>query len=58
VIEYHKERKPKDPTVRDKFNAYRFADHKEKVIDLLRRVCTVSAETMNIINAMTEVKQL
>ncbi|MDO9230631.1 MAG: type ISP restriction/modification enzyme [Syntrophales bacterium] len=52
VIEYHKERKPKDPTIREKFNAYRFADHKEKVIDLLQRVCTVSVETMNIIRAM------
>jgi predicted helicase len=50
VIEYHKERKPKDPTIRAKFDAYRFADHKEKVIDLLQRVCTVSIETMKIIN--------
>jgi predicted helicase len=50
VIEYHKERKLKDPTVRAKFDAYRFADHKEKVIDLLQRVCTVSMETMKIIN--------
>jgi len=52
VLEYHKERKPKDPTVREKFDAYRFADHKEKVIDLLQRVCTVSVETMNIVKAM------
>ena len=35
-----------------KFNTYRFADYKEHVIDLLRRVCTVSAETMNIIEQM------
>ena len=53
VLEYHKERKPKDPTIREKFDTYRFADHKEKVIDLLQRVCTVSVETMNIIHAMT-----
>ena len=52
VLEYHKERKPKDPTIREKFDAYRFADYKEQVIDLLRRVCTVSVETMNIIEAM------
>lgn len=36
----------------EKFNTYRFADHKEKVIDLLTRVCTVSVETMKIISAM------
>ncbi len=53
VLEYHKERKPKDPTIREKFDTYRFADHKEKVIDLLQRVCTVSVETMNIIHAMS-----
>ena len=52
VLEYHKERKPKDPTIREKFDVYRFADFKEQVIDLLRRVCTVSVETMNIIKEM------
>jgi predicted helicase len=30
----------------------RFADHKEKVIDLLRRVTRVSVETMEIVEAM------
>ena len=53
VLEYHKERKPKDPTIRDKFNTYRFSDYKEKVIELLRRVCTVSVETVNVIGEMT-----
>jgi predicted helicase len=52
VLEYHKERKPKDSTIREKFDTYRFADHKEKVIDLLQRVCTVSMETMKIINTI------
>ena len=33
--------KPNDPTNAAKFNTCRFADHKEKVIDLLRRVTTV-----------------
>jgi len=53
VLEYHKERKPKDPTIREKFDTYRFSDHKEKVIDLLMRVCTVSVETVNVIGEMT-----
>ena len=35
-----------------KFDTYRFADHKERVIDLLRRVCTVSVKTMNIVDDM------
>ena len=36
----------------EKFNTYRFADHKEKVIDLLQRVTRVSIETMKIVEAM------
>ena len=31
VLDQYKEKMPKDPTVRGKFNTYRFADHKEKV---------------------------
>ena len=31
---------------------YRFKDHKGKVIDLLMRVTTVSAETVRIVAAM------
>ena len=52
VLDQYKERKPRDPTIREKFNTYRFSDHKEKVIDLLRRVCTVSVETMEIVDRM------
>ena len=51
VLDQWKEHKISDPTVAEKFNTYRFADHKEKVIDLLLRVCTVSAKTMKIIRA-------
>lgn len=30
VLDQHKEKKIRDPTVREKFNTYRFADHKER----------------------------
>lgn len=49
VLDQHKERKPKDPTIREKFDTYRFADHKERVIDLLARVTRVSVETMRLV---------
>lgn len=42
VLDQYKEKTPKDPTIREKFNTYRFADHKEQVIDLLKRVTTES----------------
>ncbi|MEA5617639.1 type ISP restriction/modification enzyme [Cronbergia sp. UHCC 0137] len=52
ILDQYKEKKPKDPTIAEKFNNYRFADYKEQVIDLLMRVCTVSVETMEIIEQM------
>ena len=53
VLDQHKEKKPKDPTIREKFSTWRFVDHKQKVIDLLMRVTTVSVETARIVTAMT-----
>ena len=52
VLDQYKERKPRDPTIRDQFNTYRFADYKERVIDLLGRVCAVSTFTTNIVNEL------
>ncbi|MES2687944.1 MAG: type ISP restriction/modification enzyme [Pseudomonadota bacterium] len=52
VLDQYKEKKPRDPTIREKFDTYRFADYKEKVIDLLARVTTVSLETMRVVDAM------
>ena len=52
VLYQYKERKPRDPTIRDRFNTYRFIDYKEHVIELLQKVCTVSIETMKIIAEM------
>ena len=34
------------------FHTYRLADHKERVIELLKRVTTVSVETVRIVEAM------
>ncbi|WP_246206558.1 type ISP restriction/modification enzyme [Propylenella binzhouense] len=52
ILDQYREKTPKDPTIREKFNTYRFADYKEKVIDLLMRVTRVSVETMAIVEAM------
>ncbi|GFE68286.1 type ISP restriction/modification enzyme [Chroococcus sp. FPU101] len=54
ILDQYKEKKPKDPTIAEKFNTYRFADYKEQVIDLLCRVCTVSVETMEIIQELKQ----
>jgi predicted helicase len=52
ILDQHKEKAPKDPTIREKFNTYRFADYKARVVDLLARVTTVSVETQKIVEAM------
>ncbi len=52
MLDQYKESTPKDPTIREKFNTYRFADYKEKVIDLLGRVAAVSVETQRIVEEM------
>ncbi|WP_242026413.1 type ISP restriction/modification enzyme [Limnothrix sp. FACHB-881] len=52
VLDQHKEKTPKDPTIRELFNTYRFADYKERAIDLIQRVCTVSIKTMEIVQQM------
>ena len=52
ILDQYKEKTPKDPTIREKFNTYRFADYKEKVIDLIGRVTRVSVETVEITEAM------
>ncbi len=52
VLDQHKEKTPRDPTVAAKFNTYRLVDHKEAMIALLARVITVSLETVAITRAM------
>lgn len=57
VLDEHREHAPKDAVVREKFNTYRFADHKEQVIDLLARVITVSVKTVEITESMRAAKR-
>ncbi|MCW2308030.1 type ISP restriction/modification enzyme [Rhodobium gokarnense] len=57
ILDQYKEKKPRDPTIREKFNTYRFADYKETVIDLLMRVTRVSVETMAIVAEMTSARR-
>jgi predicted helicase len=52
VLDQHKEKTPRDPTIRAKFNTYRFADYKESCIALLAKVVRVSVETVAITDAM------
>jgi len=52
ILDQYKERNPRNRPIREKFDTYRFADYKERVIDLLMRVTRVSVETQAIVEAM------
>ena len=52
VLDQHKEKTPRDPTIREKFNTYRFADYKESMIALLAKVVRVSVDTVAITEQM------
>jgi predicted helicase len=55
ILDQYKEKTPKDPTIREKFNTYRFADYKDTVVDLLKRVTTVSVKTVEIMREMENI---
>jgi len=57
ILDQYKEKTPRDPTIREKFNTYRFVDYKEKVIDLIARVTRVSVETVAITEAMKSARR-
>jgi len=57
VLDQYKEKKPKDPTIAEKFHTYKFADYKDQVIDLLKRVCMVSVRTMGVVGEMEGVEK-
>jgi predicted helicase len=52
ILDQYKEGKSKDETIAEKFDTYRYDDHKSNVIDLIKRVCTVSVRTVEVIKKM------
>jgi predicted helicase len=54
ILDQYKEKKPKDKTIAEKFNIYRFGDYKEQVIVLLKQVCAISVKTVDIVNKMEQ----
>jgi predicted helicase len=56
ILDQYKEKKPRDATIREKFDTYKFADYKQQVIELLKKVCHVSVETMKLIEQIESLK--
>ncbi len=54
ILEQYKEHKIQDKTINQKFNNYSFADNKTEVIELIKKICTVSLQTLKIMNLMNK----
>jgi predicted helicase len=52
ILDQYKEKKPTDKTIAEQFDTYRFADYKVEIIDLIKRVTTVSKKTIEITQKM------
>ena len=52
VIDGYKEKKIKDSTVRAKFDNYKFENNKKDVLILLKKITTVSLETLKLIREL------
>ncbi len=52
VLSQYQEKKFYGDLMAEKFSTYRFAERKEEVIDLLQKICSVSVETLKIVEEM------
>jgi len=57
IVDQYKEKNQQDKTIAEKFNTYKFADYKETVIDLIKRITTVSVRTMEIVKEIKTEEQ-
>ena len=49
ILDQYKEKKSTDKTIIEHFDIYSFADYKDDVVVLLMKICSVSVDTMKII---------
>ncbi|MCK1653062.1 N-6 DNA methylase [Bradyrhizobium sp. 149] len=57
VLDQYKEKSETDETIRERFDRYQFSTYKVEVIDLLKKVTSVSVETMKIAEEMKRAKR-
>ena len=56
VLQHLVEKLTEKEATAEKFNTYKFADYKDPVIELIKKVTTVRVETMKIIKEMEKVR--
>ncbi len=56
IVDQYKEKTIDDKTLSEMFKTYKFADYKQIVIELIKKITTISVKTMEIVNQMKETK--
>jgi predicted helicase len=52
IIDQYKPRKIDDPTILERFNTYDYSQYKDEIISLIKKIITVSLETLKILDLM------
>ncbi len=52
ILDQHKERSPRDPIIKQRFNSYRLDIYKESMITLIAKIVRISIDTVTIVDAM------
>jgi len=55
ILDQYKEKKIRDKSIVEEFNTYCIANHKEEIIELLKKVCYISVETMKVIKELENI---
>jgi len=58
IIDQYKQKKIEDPTVAEKFNTYTHSQYKDEIISLIKKVITISLETIKILDLMKNEERL
>ena len=56
ILDQYKDKTPTEKILQE-FHEYNFEDYKEEVVDLIKRLVTVSVETVRIANAMEKAEK-
>jgi len=54
ILDQYKPKKSKDPTIAEKFDNYKFSEHKDYVVELLKKIVTLSLKTNDLIKILDD----
>jgi predicted helicase len=55
ILDQYKEKEPSEAILAEKFTTYKFVNYKKNVIELIKKICTVSIRTVEIVKEMQKI---